>query len=378
MRRTAPILFVILLAAFGLSACKRGGAPGGPGGPGGGMGEMPPMPVETAHAAVMALPSQIETVGSLRASESVVLKPEVAGRIQQIHFREGQHVAAGDLLFSLDPALAQADLNEAAANLENSKRAYSRASELAGKQLIARSDYDNTRATFEVNQARAASARTRIDKTRIRAPFAGMTGLRDVSVGDYVNVGDNLVDLVRLDPMQVDFRIPEVQLGSVAVGQTVKLDVDAFPGQDFDGKIIAIDPMIDVGGRSAQLRAQVANVDGKLRPGLFARVRVVLGTNPHALMIPEQAIWPVGEQKEVFLVENGIAKLVPVKLGTRLPGQVEIVDGLKAGDEVVTAGQAKLQVGMKVMPLPSMEVPAVQADKAKSTPAAKPATDSAN
>ncbi len=357
MRRIAPVVVMILLAALGLGACKRAGGPGGPGGPGGGMGEMPPLPVETAHVVVMSLPSQIETVGSLRASESVVLKPEVAGRIQQIHFVEGQHVAAGDLLFTLDAALAQADLNEAAANLDNSKRAFGRASELADKQLIARSEFDTSRATLAVNQARAASARTRIDKTRIRAPFAGVVGLRDVSVGDYVDVGAKLVNLVRLDPMQVDFGIPEVQLGKVAVGQALKLDLDAFPGQGFDGQIIAIDPMIDTAGHSAQLRAQVANSGDKLRPGLFARVRIVLGTNPQALMVPEEAIWPEGEVKNVFRVESGVAKLVPVKLGVRQPGRVEILDGLKVGDEIVTAGQLKLHDGMKVMPLPSAEAP---------------------
>ena len=353
MRRIVPVVVMTLLAAFGLGACKRAGGPGGPGGPGGGMGEMPPLPVETAHVAVMSLPSQIETVGSLRASESVVMKPEVAGRIQQIQFTEGQHVAAGDLLFTLDPALAQADLTEAQANLDNSKRAFGRANELANRQLIARSEFDTSRATLAVNQARAASMRTRIDKTRIRAPFAGVIGLRDVSVGDYINIGDKLVDLVRLDPMQVDFGIPEVQLGSVAVGQAVKLDVDAFPGQDFSGQIIAIDPMIDTAGHSAHLRARIANTGDKLRPGLFARVSIVLGTNPQALMVPEQAIWPVGEVKNVFRVENGAVKLVPVKLGARQPGLVEILDGLKAGDEIVTAGQLKLHEGMKVMPLPS-------------------------
>ena len=357
MRRIAPVIVVILLAAFGVSACKRGGAPGGPGGPGSGMGEMPPLPVETAHASVVSLPSQIETVGSLRASESVVMKPEVAGRIQ----------------------LAQADLNEAAANLDNSKRAFGRAGELANRQLIARSEYDTSRATLAVNQARAASMRTRIDKTRIRAPFAGLVGLRDVSVGDYVDIGAKLVDLVRLDPMQVDFRVPEIQLGNIAVGQAVKLDVDAFPGRDFDGEIIAIDPMIDPAGRSVQVRARIANTDGTLRPGLFARLRVVLGTNPRALVIPEQAIWPEGDQKKVFRVDGGVVKLVPVKLGTRLPGQVEILDGLKAGDEVVTAGQLKLHEGMKVMPLPSADAQPTQPDATKAaTPAAKQSADSAH
>lgn len=353
MRRLLiPLLppLVLLLSACGSSAPEGAGGP-----PGGGM---PPTQVETAKVEARALPSQFETVGSLRADESAVIRPEIAGKIERIGFTEGQRVSAGSLLFSLDAALTQADLNEANANLENSRRANTRANELAGKQLVARADVDQTRASLGVDQARAASARTRLEKTQIRAPFDGVVGLRDVSVGDYVTAGQALVDLVRMDPMEVDFRVPEVQLGKMKVGQAVNLSVDAYPGETFAGEVVAIAPTIDAAGRSASLRARVANADLKLRPGLFARVQVVFGTNAKALMVPEQAIWPNGEQKMVFVVVDGIAKLVPVTLGARQPGWVEIVEGLKAGDEVITSGQQKIGDGAKVATAAAPPAPA--------------------
>lgn len=342
MRRLFLVSPVLVLA---LAACGPSGQ-SGPGGPPG--GGMPPTTVETVKITARALPSQIETVGTLRADESAVIRPEVAGKIEKIHFTEGQRISAGALLFSLDASLTQADLNEANANLENSRRANARAKELADKQLVARADLDKTKATFSVDQARAASARTLLQKAQIRAPFDGVLGLREVSAGDYVNVGQALINLVRLDPMEVDFSVPEVQLGKMAVGQVVSLSVDAYPSEAFSGEIVAIAPTVDAAGHSVSLRARIPNRDLKLRPGLFAQVKIVFGTNPNALMVPEQAIWPSGEQKMVYRVNDGVAKLVPVSLGTRIPGFVEVLEGLKAGDEIVTSGQQKLKDGAKV------------------------------
>ncbi len=349
MRRFFPFLILLALllgAVFGYRHFTAGAGQPGAGGPPGGM---PPTQVETVRVKARPLASQFETVGSLRADESVVIRPEVAGKIEKIHFTEGQRVPAGALLFSLDSALTQADLNEANANLENSRRANVRAIELASKQLISHADLDKAKASLGVDQARAASARTHLSKTQIRAPFEGVVGLREVSPGDYVNIGQALVDLVRLDPIEVNFSVPEIELGRLAVGQKVNLQVDAYPDEKFVGEIVAIAPTIDAAGRSATLRARVSNSGLKLRPGLFARVQIVFSTNPQALMIPEEAIWPQGEQKMVFVVNDGVAKLVPVTLGTREPGQVEVVTGLKVGDEVVTAGQLKLHDGAKVM-----------------------------
>lgn len=351
MRRFIPILIIaaaVLLAFLGyrsFSGSTSNAEAGGP--PGGGM---PPTAVETVKVKESALPSQFETIGSLRADESVVVRPEVAGRIRQIHFTEGEPVVAGRLLFTLDDALTRADLNEANANLQNTRRAYARANELATRQLIARADLDTKQAELAVNQARAASARTRVDKTLIRAPFSGVTGLRQVSIGDYVNAGQELVPLVRLDPIELDLRAPEVVLSSLAVGQDVLFGVASFPKETFSATVVAIAPTIDAGGRSVSLRARLPNPQQKLRPGMSARVRITLDERSSALLVPEQAIWPQGEQKMVYLVVADTAKLVPVTLGARQPGMVEITSGIKDGDEIVVAGQLKLFDGAKVAP----------------------------
>ena len=358
MRRIPSLPLIAVALSLAVSACSKD-AGGGAGGPPGGM---PPTQVESVRVQPQSLPNQFETVGTLRADESVIVRPEVAGEIETINFKEGERVAAGQLLFTLDDALVRADLNEANANLQNARRAFDRATELAARQLIAGADLDTKRAEFGVAQARAASARTRVAKTRITAPFAGVTGLRNVSAGDYVNVGQELVPLVRLDPIELDLRVPEVVLSSLEVGQKVLFGVDAFRDQRFEAEVVAIAPTVDAGGRSVALRARTANPDLKLRPGMSARVRITLGTSAKALLVPEQAIWPMGEQKTVFVIDNGKARQVPVELGTRLPGQVEVTSGLKAGDDVVTAGQLKLRDGAPAQG---------QAPAAK--PAAKPA-----
>jgi membrane fusion protein (multidrug efflux system) len=367
MRRVLPVVVVAAAALLLFFAfrfffpAKEAGGPGGPGGPGGGM---PPAQVDTVVVRKQALPDSFETVGTLRASQSISLRPEVAGQVKSIGFTEGQAVGQGQVLFQLDAALAGADLNEANANLQNSKRAYTRASELAAKQLIARSDLDKAQAQLAVDQARAASARTRVDKTVIRAPFAGVTGLRKVNVGDYVASGQDLVDLVRMDPLELDLRAPEVVLSSLAVGQKVDFGVDSFRGEQFGATVVAIAPTVDAGGRSVSLRARLANPEQKLRPGMSAQVRIVLATNAQALLVPEQAIVPMGEQKNVYVVDAGKAKLVQVTLGARQPGQVEVTSGLKDGDQVIVSGLQKIGDGAPVAPKPGGPAAAVGAASA--------------
>jgi membrane fusion protein (multidrug efflux system) len=366
MRRVLPVAVVVAALLLAIVAyrqffpSKDATGAGGPGGPGGGM---PPSQVETVAVKSQLLPSSFETVGTLRASQSVSLRPEVSGKVEAIGFTEGQPVAAGQVLFRLDDALVRADLNEAAANLQNSQRGYARARELADKQLIARSDLDKAQAALGVDQARLASARTRVDKAVIRAPFGGVAGLRQVNVGDYVDAGQDLVDLVRLDPLELDLRAPEVVLSSLAVGQQVDFGVDSFRDETFHAAVVAIAPTVDAGGRSVSLRARLDNPDRRLRPGMSARVRIVLATNTKALLVPEQAIVPMGEQKNVYVVVDGKAKLVPVTLGVRQPGYVEVTTGLKAGDQVIVSGLQKVGDGAPVAAKPA--APAAPATPAR-------------
>ncbi len=353
MRASLPFLLAAGLA-LASGACSRNQAdPADAGGPPG--GEMPPMAVEVATVALEPLGSGLQTVGSLRADESVVIRPEVAGRIQRIHFAEGGRVSAGQPLFTLDASIARASVNEASANLDNSRRAAARAGELSKDRLIARADYDRARATLGVDQARVASAQASLAKMTLRAPFSGQIGLREVSVGAYVNAGQDLVTLVRLDPIEVDFHMPEAALPQLSRGQKFSISVDGSPDDRFVGEVVAIDPSIDVNSRSIKLRARIANPDGRLRPGQFARLILQEDANATGLLVPEQALMQAGEERFVYTVVDGVARKTVIKTGARIPGKVQVVEGLKAGDVVITAGQAKpmLREGSKVKSLPT-------------------------
>lgn len=350
-----PLKSPLLLAAalvFGLAACSDE-PDAAAGGPPGGM----QLPVEVVTVAPQPLEGGLETVGSLRADESVVISPEVAGRITRIHFREGGRVNAGDPMFSLDGDTYRAALAEAQANLANSRSAAARGSQLNEEQLIARSDYDTLRAQQAVDQARVASASTALSKMTLRAPFSGQVGLREVSVGDFVSVGQDLVTLVRTDPIEVDFSVPETELARLRPGQGLQVQVDAFPGETFSGEVVAIDPVIDIGSRSVRVRARIANPDGRLRPGQFARLQLQARDDVTALLIPEQALMQQGEERFVYTVVDGKARRVVVDTGARVPGLVEVTSGLQAGDVVISAGQGKPMFfeGIGVMVVPTGE-----------------------
>lgn len=366
--------WLVGVLALALGACggdEAGGAPGG-GGPGGPPGGEMKLPVETATLKAETFAGGLSTVGSLRADEQVVMRPETPGRITRIHFTEGGRVSAGQVLFSLDDAMARAALNEASANLDNSRRASTRASQLSKERLIAQGDADTARAAYAVDQARVASARTTLSRLSLRAPFAGQVGLREVSVGEYVNAGQALVTLVRLDPIEVDFSVPESALPDLETGQRISVSVDAYPNDRFGGTVSAIDPVVDANSRSTRLRARIPNPDGRLKPGQFARLQLDTGTgSTQALLVPEQALMQDGSTRFVYTVVDGKARRTVVRTGARVPGKVQVLEGLKAGDVVVTAGQAKpmFHDGIGVMPVPAD----ASASGAKPAAAAKPA-----
>lgn len=367
----------VLLAAalaLGLAACSDEADPAaaGGGGPPGGM----QLPVETITVTPQPLAGGLATVGSLRADESAEISAEVPGRITRIHFAEGGRVSAGAPLFTLDSDTARAALAEAEANLANSRSAAARAEQLIDQQLIARSDYDTLRAQQAVDQARVASARTAVSKMTLRAPFAGSVGLREVSVGDYVGAGDALVTLVRTDPIEVDFSVPETELVQLRQGQRIQVQVDAYPGETFGGEVVAIAPVIDRDSRSVQLRARIANPDGKLLPGQFARLQMQPRGDATALFVPEQALMQQGDERFVYTVVDGKAKRVVVETGARLPGSVQVTSGLQAGDVVITAGHGKPMffegIGVMVMP-PGGAPPAGEAPPADAPAGEAPA-----
>jgi membrane fusion protein (multidrug efflux system) len=310
--------------------------------------------VETMIVEPTRLESTVEAVGTVLADASAILRAELPGQIMERHFEEGQPVTKGAPLFSIEATTFEAEVNEAKANLDQSEAAFRRADELVKNQLVSATEYDTARANYNVAVARLRSAEARLAKTVIRAPFDGFAGLRRINVGDYVTIGQEVVNVVRLDPLRVDFSVPETLLARVQPGQSISVTVGAFRDEVFEGEVTAIDPQIDVTGHSMAVRARLPNPDLRLRPGLFAQVAVSLAVKPDALMVPEEAIWPIGQDKILYVVEEGVAKQRIVRIGERKPGQVEIVSGLAAGDEIVVAGQMKLFDGAAVRSKPAL------------------------
>lgn len=307
-----------------------------------------PVVIESTRVAAASLPQTISAVGSLRSDESVTLRPEVAGRITAILFQEGQRVAKGATLVRLDPAVNAADLQQARANLVLAKAKYDRAVDLAGRNFISGQAKDEAKNNLDVADAAIALAEAKLAKTELKAPFSGLIGLRVVSVGDYVKEGTDLVNLEAIDPLKVDFRVPETFLTQVRVGQPVEVGLDALPGKTYEGKVIALNPLVDTAGRAIVIRAQVRNQDTALRPGMFARVTLITRAEKEALVVPEEALVPQGSESFVFRVMEGKASRVKVETGQRRAGKVEILTGLAKGEVIVTAGQVKLREGTAV------------------------------
>ncbi len=356
-----------LLAGVVAAALAAGGAAwlyGERGGTPGGFAEAEEQ-AQPVAVAVVARPlslgtvaSDVSAVGTLRSNEAVVIRPEIDGRVTEIHFDEGAPVNQGQLLFSFDDQVPRAELADAEANLALSERNYQRAMELYRRGAGTGRSVDETRASLQSDRAKVDLAKARLDKTKITAPFAGIVGLRRVSIGDYVSSGDDLVALASIDPIKVDFRIPERFLSNLHPGQELGVEVDAFPGRTFRGQVFAVDPQIDANGRSIALRAEVPNGERLLRPGLFSRIRLVLDVRENAITIPEEAIVPQGEQRFVYTVVGDHAVKTRVTLGHRGPGWVEVTSGLKGGDVVVTAGQLRIRDGATVeVVAPTMATP---------------------
>ncbi len=309
------------------------------------------IPVEAAKVKQEALIRSIVAVGSLLANEDVVLRPEFEAKVVKIHFSEGQKVNKGDLLVTLDDSIYKAELKQANARLKLSEANTKRINALRKKGLSNEQEEDQAVSELGVNKASRVLARTRLEKMAIHAPFEGTVGLRSISEGDYLSRGQDIVSLIDSDPIKLEFRIPEIYLSEVAIGQTVDVRVDAFRGESFNGEVYAIAPEVDIGGRSFVVRAQIQNDDSRLVPGLFAQVELELERKENALLIPEAALMPAGDKQYVYRIDDGKAVRTEVSLGMRQGDRVEVIAGLEADVQVVTAGQMKIMDGSKVQPL---------------------------
>ncbi len=314
-------------------------------------GGPPFIPVNMMKASATPVSSTVNAVGALIAEDSVVLRPEIDGRIDKLLFKEGQPVKKGAALVVLDSAEPRARLAAAQADLKLAESRYRRSEELVAQNFISRQALDEARANLDILRARLRQEQVALDKTVIRAPFAALAGLRQVSPGAYVSKGDDIVRLDALGNLKLEVPVPETYLPLVRIGLPVTLTIDALPGQTFSGKVHAIDPVVDPVSRNVRVRARIANPAGMLKPGMFARATADLGGKTSAILLPEQAIVPRPDGSYVFLAVGGKADLRKVTLGKREPGRVEIVSGVAAGDTVILDGQIKLRPGVPVVTL---------------------------
>ena len=298
----------------------------------------------------MTLTDDVQAVGSLKSGQGVMLRPEVSGRISRLGFSDGQRVKRGQLLVQLDDTLQRAQLQQAEAQASIASTNLQRSRELLTQNFISQSAVDQNGASLQVAQAQVALAQAQLQRMKVLAPFDGTAGLRLVDVGDYVKDGADIVNLEDLSTFTVQFALPERYVDRLRTGQAVDFSFDALPGRSFKGRVTAVDSQVDANGRALQVLAKVVEPGTALRPGMFARPRVVFAVRQNAVVVPEEALVPQGAKQYVFKVADGaggakLSQRVEARLGLRLPGKVEILDGIQAGDQVVTAGHARLLRG---------------------------------
>jgi membrane fusion protein (multidrug efflux system) len=347
--RTAPgtswplaaglLLIAALLAATGCG--KKAAAESG----GGGMA----VPVIAVEAKLQPVIESLSLVGSILANELVEIKSEADGTVQDIKFTEGQQVKKGDLLIQFDETKFTTALAEAESNFKLSKATFERAQQLSKSHLISQQEYDQAAATFELNRATVDRRQRDLKDTRIYAPFSGVVGARIVSPGQVIARDTRMTVLVDLDPVKVEISLPERFLGQVHVGQELELSVAAFPAGKFRGKVYFVAPEVDPTTRTAVIKAQIPNPQQELRPGMFANLELTLKVRDQAVVIPESALVSQQDKTSVWVVgADETARPRPVVIGVRMPGLVEIIQGLQSGEKVITEGTQKVSPGGKV------------------------------
>jgi membrane fusion protein (multidrug efflux system) len=306
----------------------------------------PPSVVETARIESRLFSERVEVVGQLAAAESVVIRTEIAGVVDSVEFQEGQRVAAGEVLFVLRSGEQRAALREAQANRVLAADVFARTEKLSKVNISAASELTRARAGVEAADAVVDLARVNVERTRIRAPFDGALGARDVSPGDWVDSDVALVQIDAVDRLQLQFSLPGNAIALAQPGLKVSARVAAYPDERFGGEVYFISPALDTDSRRLGMKAWVSNSDGRLRPGMFARVVLEVERTEQALLAPESAIANDASGPYVWRVTpESLAERVAVELGTRREGQVVIVSGLASGDTIVTSGTHKVYEG---------------------------------
>jgi membrane fusion protein (multidrug efflux system) len=337
-------LAALLASTLMVASCSKGGPRGG--------FQMPPTPVEVAEVHPRVVRDQFHALGNIGSDENIEIVSELNARVMDLPFAEGQPVDSGALIARLDDREIGAEAERTQAERDQAESNYERSQKLSAQGVVSTQELEDSHTALRVAEAVAAVARARLEKTRIRAPFPGIVGVRRVSRGAYLREGSVITDLTRVDEMKVTFSAPERFARELKPGVEVELATPAFPGERFVGKLSVVDPVVDANTRTLRLVARIPNRGYRLRPGMSADVSVTLAERAQALVVPDEAVFAQGNQNFVYLVKaDSTVALTPVELGTRDSMQVEIVRGIAAGDRVIRTGHQKLYPGARVMPV---------------------------
>jgi membrane fusion protein (multidrug efflux system) len=327
------------------------------------------VPVETFTVATEDVEVTVQAVGTLKADQVVQLKPKRSGHVRELHVSEGARVDTGEVLVTLDDEALRAQVELARANVvdaqvreRNARQQFERAQALLKKGVASQQQYDDDKAELDraiaglgVAQANLSFAEAQLAETVIRAPFPGILGERRVDVGAFVKDGDALVTIVDPDPVELVFAVPERYLGQLRLEQSVETTVVSYSDRVFPGTVTFIAPEVDPINRTVTVKAVIQNPDFALRPGQFATAILHLDRHLDMPVIPEEAVVPDGDRTLVFVVKDGTAEARPIQTGVRLPGRVEVIGGLQAGERLVRTGHEKLKAGT-AMPVTEVSV----------------------
>ncbi|MDA0576789.1 MAG: efflux RND transporter periplasmic adaptor subunit [Verrucomicrobia bacterium] len=344
VRRALRLLALFAMATVVTTGCGKGG----PGGHGGWA-----VKVRTDEARRQPLAEKIALVASVDANERITVKSEIDGAVATINFEEGQPVTNGQLLITLDTRKLDASVAEAEATFALAETNRKRAGTMLANQTISQQEFDQAVATFAAQEAMLERTRQQLRDAAIVAPFDGLAGARQVSEGQVIGREMVLTTLVDIQPVKVEFRVPERYLGALQVGQAIAFHVPAYPDEEFRGDVYFIEPQVDPQTRTVLVKARQANADGRLRPGMFGNLDLILNVKSEAVVVPESAVMYDGDRATVYIVStNQTAEMTDVTIGLRTAGLVEIAQGLQGGEQVIVEGLQKLQPGAAVMPAP--------------------------
>ncbi|MBL6449031.1 efflux RND transporter periplasmic adaptor subunit [Fulvivirga sp. 29W222] len=305
------------------------------------------LPVTAIIANTTTLDNNLRSTGSLMANESVTLRSEVAGLVEKIYFKEGEHVKKGQLLIQLNDDEVRAEIEKLQFTRKLNEDIEYRQKQLLQREAISQEEYETALTTLNTTRADIKVRQVRLDKHQIRAPFSGVIGLRSVSVGSYLNPSDNIATLYSINPIKIDFSVPGKYLPQVNAGDKITFTTDAYE-EPFSGKIYAIEPQIDPKTRSLKIRATSENDENKLLPGQFAKIQLTIDSYERTIMVPTEAIIPELNGKKVYVYQNGLAQTKHVETGIRTADKIQVTSGLSAGDTVITSGTLQLRQGTSI------------------------------